>query len=562
MPIFWLSFWTLVLSLSWLLSNHFQPWTTFHSDAWVAFAGLLGASALVFGHRRQEVVWRVFPLVTLGLAVVPWLQWATGLLFFAGQAWMSSIYLLGLTLAVLVGIRWEHTQPGQLTAAVLVAACIAGIASVGLQLYNWLGLNSNEITSIWSMGLSGDRPYANLGQPNLLASLLLWGVLAALLAYQRHIMRASVAVLLVVFLLIGLALTQSRSGQLSLTLILIALWGWRRHWRSAQLPLASTVLYAAFWGLLFLLPELMRALLITESDSYLRGIHAGDGRLMGWRALGTAALERPVWGYGLTEITPAQVQVAEQFPPLGSLFGHSHNLFLDFILWLGMPLGLALTAFIVWWATGTARSLRTVTQCITFMAVGVLGVHAMLELPLHYAFFLIPTGFLIGVLCASERDKWQIKTPWWALAMLWFVGASALAVTVRDYLHLEAAYYALRFEKARINVGQNGVGAPPDTWVLTQMRALVWAERYEPKSRSSQEELQTLDALARRFANPGSIYRVAKANALNGNVAEAELWLGKMCKFVEKSGCTALQKFWQKESESNPSMAKVVWPEN
>lgn len=563
MPIFWLIFWTLVLSVAWLVPNHFQPWTTFHSDAWAAMAGLLGASALVFGyHRRQAVIWRAFPLVALGLVAVPWLQWVTGLLFFAGQAWMSSIYLLGLTLAVLVGIRWEHARPGQLPAAVLAAACIASILSVGLQLYNWLDLNSNEITSIWSMGLSGDRPYANVGQPNILASLLLWGVLAALLAYQRRVLHAPVAVLLVAFLLIGLALTQSRAGQLSLTLILVALWLWRRQWRSAHLPWVATVLYAAFWALLFLLPEVMRSLLITESDSYLRGIHAGDGRLMGWKVLGRAVLERPLWGYGWTEIAAAQVEVAEQFPPLGSLFGHAHNLFLDFVLWLGLPLGLALTAFVVWWVVTTVRSLQTVTQYVTFLAVGVLGVHAMLELPLHYAFFLIPAGFLIGVLCTSDSDQWQFKTPWWTLAVLWVLTAGALVVTVRDYLHTEASYYALRFEKARINVEQNGPGTPPDTWVLTQMHAVIWAERYVPKAGASQEELQTLDHLARRFASPGPIYRVAKTYALNGRTAEASGWLGKLCKFTDERGCVLVQGLWKQESETNPGMAAVVWPKD
>lgn len=562
MPIFWLFFWVLAFSTIWLVPNHFPPWSTFHSDAWAATILLLGGMGLVFRTRRQPVVWTAFPLLVLILATVPWLQWATGLLYFAGQAWISSAYLLGLGVAILLGSRWERASPGQLSAAVLAAAGIAGVASVGLQLYTWLGLHSTDVTSIWSMGLFGERPYANVGQPNVLASLLLWGILAALMGYQERVLGAPVAVLMVLFLLIGVALTQSRTGQLSLTLILVCLWLWRTQWRSARLPVVASALYAVFWGILVLLPEVTRLLLVDSLDSYLRGVSAGEARLDAWKMLITAALERPVWGYGMTEVTGAQVQVAEQFPNLGLLFAQSHNLFLDLILWFGLPIGMTLVGFLLWWAYKTARTSHTVTQRLTFLAVGVLGVHAMLELPLHHAFFLIPTGLLVGVLCAQDGGKLQFKTPWWTQLMLWLIAACAAAITIRDYLHVEASYYQLRFEKARINIEKNGVGTPPDVWALTQMQAMIWAERYEPKPGATQEELQTLDALTRRFPGPGSIYRLAKTLAMNERTAEASAWLGKLCKFVDERGCVLLKELWKKESEKSPAMAAVVWPKD
>ena len=63
---------------------------------------------------------------------------------------------------------------------------------------------------LWLTGLlvlplpPGGRVIANLGQPNQLATLLLWGVLAFWWAYLHQRIGAAVAVLAVAFLLLGL----------------------------------------------------------------------------------------------------------------------------------------------------------------------------------------------------------------------------------------------------------------------------------------------------------------------------------------------------------------------
>lgn len=558
---FWLALWTAALSLAWLIPNHFPPWSTFHSDAWFAALTLVAACwAVCRPSCRQASPWPVLAWVALGLALVPWAQWGAGLLFFSGQAWMSSIYLLGLATAVVVGARWEGHQPNQVVVALLVAMALASVASVGLQLATWLGVESAEITSVWSMGLVGNRPYANVGQPNLLATLLVCGLLGTLLAYQSRWLGAVTSVVVAVFLLTGLALTQSRTGQLELLMLLGACFVWRAHWRSKWLPWAGLGLLGVFVALLMALPWLYSWVWLAEPADMVREITTSELRLPAWKMFLKAVWAAPLWGYGWTEVTQAQLAMADTQPWLGLNFAHSHNLLLDLVLWLGLPLGGLVGGFLVWTWIVLARGLNTPTERVAFLAVSAMGLHAMLELPLHHATFLLPAGLLLGFLCARRNDMSHTRLSAMPLAALVMVSGAALAVTVHDYLKVEAAFYELRFKKARFAKSLEQPVALPDVWVLNQMRALIWSEDTDFDDEASAADLATLEALVRRYPRAGTIYRLARLHALAHNATRAEFWLARLRGFSDDTTWSALRTRWAEESQRHPRIAAVPWP--
>ena len=555
----WLVLWAAALSLAWLVPNHFPPWSTFHGDMWMATVAWLGCGWVVMRNKAPLELsgWVVLPFA---LACVSWLQLFGGLLHFIGQAWMSSIYLAGFGLALLTGERWERSAPGQLASALFIAIAIGTMLSVGLQLLTWLQLNSDEVTDIWSMGLAGNRPYANIGQPNLLASFLLWGVLAALWAYQFRVLGGWVAGLMVFFLMVGLALTQSRTGYLSLSLLLLATWYWRSLWRSPYVPVVATALFTVFWLIPPLLTQTYAFLFFGPDDSYLRALEANNLRLSAWVMFWDAAWQRPWFGYGFTEVAAAQVGVADRFAPMAELFGHSHNLFLDFVLWFGLPMGLAISVTLIYWFWVTFRSTADSKSAILLLLIMVMAVHAMLELPLHHAFFLIPTGFIMGILNAHRSHRVLFSAPAVNLVLIWVALGAALFITTRDYLRIEEGHTSLRFEKARIGLEKTGVGAPPEVLVLTQLKTWIWGERYEPKSQTSSDELENLDALTRRYPTGPAIYRLAKAYALNDQPEKAQYWLLRLCKFTNSNNCKFFQAAWSNDAKVYGSMAKVTWP--
>ena len=78
----------LLLSLPWLVPTHARPWTSFHADAVMALAAMpLLAWALLARPPRISVP--IEALALSGLAAVPVVQRAFGLITFAADAWLS-----------------------------------------------------------------------------------------------------------------------------------------------------------------------------------------------------------------------------------------------------------------------------------------------------------------------------------------------------------------------------------------------------------------------------------------------------------------------------------------
>lgn len=557
---FWLLAWAVFVSLCWLLPVTSPPWSTFPSETWMAMVSLLALFAVLL-RVRTPITWHGITCLVAALTLLPWLQLWLGLLPYGGQAWMSSLYLLGLLLAMLTGALWEPAAPLQLAHALFLAILIASIGSVAIQLYAWLGLSVNGNWGVFFTGLDSVRPAGNLGQPNQLATLLLWGLIACIWGTLHGAIRGRTSLLVAAFLLVGLALTQSRTGLLVATLMLIALWSWRRLWPDEKLHLAATALYLYYLSLPPLLKALNIALLLGQDSDYFRLQEQSAHRLHAWRMFLQAALERPWFGYGWTETNSAQMAVADRFPGLESIFSHSHNLVVDLILWTGLPLGLFIAAVLVRWFWLKVFAVNRAEEALLLMLVGVVATHAMLEFPLQYAYFLLPTGLVIGILNARLADRVLCVTSRWVFLCLGLMGAAATAVTVRDYVQVEASYSLLRIEQGPIGEGRRPMGGPPDVWVLSQMREWIKQSRAKARAQMSPHEMEEFETITRHFPSLSFAYRQAVALALNGQPEEARAWLGKICKFTDERECQLARLTWERESPADARTASIKWPQ-
>ncbi len=558
----WLVLWSSALALTWLLPNHFPPWSTFHSDAWMAFVSVGGAFAVLL-RGRFSLQWHGLASLALVLIFVPWLQFSFDLLPFAGQAWITSAYLLGFLGAMLMGSSWEEATPLQLAHALMAAVCIASAVSVGLQFYTWLGLRGvdSDLMNIWSIELDGQRPYANLGQPNQLATLLAWGLAACLWFHATGKLSGVVVALIAAFLLTGLALTQSRTGWLIATTLTLGTWYWRRIWASRRLPWVSLALYLFFLACPFILGALHESLLLGQDQNYARYQQIDGLRLAAWRVFATAILERPWFGYGWTEITGAQVAVSALTEPLHSRFAHSHNLFLDLLVWNGIPLGLVICIAMIGWFWTRFRAIRHPQDAAVFMLLVAVGIHAMLELPLHHAYFLLPAGMAIGILDKRLAMRPVFVTTRWLAGIPWGVGAVVLGLVISDYLRVEASYNAVRFEQARIGVAKTGIGGPPEVVLLTQMRELVNLGRFKRHPGMSEREMKWMTDMVRTQPTSSGLYQLAGAMAMNDRPQDALLWLTKICGITDAEDCLNLKNAWLREGRSDKRIAAVPWPD-
>ncbi|WP_185878813.1 PglL family O-oligosaccharyltransferase [Variovorax sp. MHTC-1] len=551
---------SVLLSLAWLLPNHSMPWMSFHSDAWAA-AMLVVMGGVVMVRARQSVAWHGLVWVVALLLPLPFAHHALGLLPFAGQAWTASAYIAGFLLAMMVGQHWQGWRPRWMGDILFSAIGIGAIVSVALQFQQWLEPGGDGTLSVWALGSNSARPSGNMAQPNQLATLLLWGLLACAWGVWRRQLGRAAALIATTFLLIGLALTQSRTGALGLLVLLLAAWWWRGLWEAKNTPWYATGLALFYVLALLALGPLRSALMLDVSGSMVQRL-GHELRPELWRMLLDAALQRPWVGYGWNNVVAAQVTVAEGYPALYHPFLQSHNLFLDFMLWAGIPLGLVLTALVLAWLVTAARRIRRAPEGLYLLMVLMVGIHAMLELPLHYAYFLLPTGLAMGALNAS-LNIWPMGSPSriagrWLLLGALCLGATLLGLIARDYFKVESAYASLQLERA--NIVNSRPAEPPDVLLLTDLREAQRFMKYEPVAGVSPAEIQWARDATVVWPSSRSFMTLAVLLGLNQHPDEARDWLIKMCRIVPPDQCESAPARWAQARRFHPQLAAVEWP--
>lgn len=555
MTSFWLLIWAFFLAVGWLLPNHYPPWSSFHVEAWIAIMLLL-ACAAVFVRSAIPVVWHGIALLAAALVVVPGLQYGLGIVMLPGTAWISTIYLIGFLLALLTGAQWESANPGQLADGLFMAIGLAAVLSVGLELHQWLALDWLEV---WSMGDGYGRPFANLGQPNHLATFLLWGVLATAWGLVRQCIGVWTALFVTAYLLFGLALTGSRTGWVAVAILVSAGWVWRGLWSDRRWPWVVTGLGLYFATSVISVGWLSRLVLHATAVDVSDIVRvSGELRPAVWSLFIDATLQHPFLGYGWNQVGMAQLAAALDHPPLRVVFGHSHNLFLDLMLWCGIPVGLFVSIYLVRWLWLSLRAVRCAEDAILLLFLLVVGNHAMLELPLHYAYFLLPAALVMGALNMRLCARPMLTVGRWSIFLVWLVSVALLGLLIRDYLRVESSYQDLRFEWAHIKFETRG--KPPEVLLLTQWREFIRLARFEPSSGMNVNDLDWMRKVNNANPSTGGFLKLATALAMNKQPEEAQLWLRRVCKIVTESQCAAVKAAWGQQSLANPAIAAVPWP--
>jgi len=515
------------------------------------------AAGAVIVRSRGPVIWHGVTVLAAFLVFVPGVQYGLGLILSPGTAWISSAYLIGFLLALLTGARWESTKSGQLVDGLFLSIGVAALLSVGLQLHQWLGLN---LLGIWSMGDGFGRPFANFGQPNNLGTFLLWGLLATAWGVIRQRIGVWSALLIAGYLLFGLILTQSRTAWVAIGLLIALSWTWRSLWPDRRGPWLVTGLGLYFaLGVMSLswLNQLLGLTLSTDIGDIVR--ITSEQRPVVWSLFLDAALQKPWLGYGWNQVALAQLTSAIDHPPLHTIFSHSHNLFLDLVLWCGIPFGLFVSFYLVRWFWLRLREVRNSEDAVLMLFLVVVGNHALLELPLHHAYFLLPAGLVMGALNMRLHARPLATIGRWSYIAVLLVSAVMLGALIRDYSRVEASYQALRFEWARIQYQTRGT--PPEVLLLTQWRDFIQMARYDPPEQMTDDEIDWMRKVNSTTPSTGGFHKLAAALAMHKQPVEAQLWLRRTCKVVSETQCAALKSAWTNQSSRNPDIAAVPWPE-
>jgi O-antigen ligase len=440
------------VTLAPLIAFNQTPSATLYNQL-MAFAGLgLLVAGLAWG-RSLRAGWRndgvslsllLMTAVALAAPVTHGLPWSMSL--------TSIAMLLGALLAVQTGRAVVANQRDQVLTLFCIALVGAGLLSVVVSLVQMFFPSLADGNVIARSGLVG-RAVGNMRQPNHLASLLMWACVASVWLAQggwlaRRLggaLRGTVALHMLLFLFVFcVLLSASRTGMIGV--VMLALWGAvdARLAPRVRIALGSTlVMFAIGWGILEAYTALSHHAFGAQSRVSEEGAGSPSRIAIVKNAIGL--LQRyPLTGSGWGDFNFAWTMTPFPDRPV-AFFDHTHNLELQLLVEMGLPLGLltlALLAAGLW--TGFARAVRgsAATRCAA-MLVAMIGLHSQFEYPLWYAYFLLPAALAYGLCMAGEDAGEPASTtgqrrPW--LAALGVVVAAAVPLVVIDYLRIVHIY--------------------------------------------------------------------------------------------------------------------------
>lgn len=515
----------------WLQTSHFPPWGSWHAEVPFFVAILLAVWSAV------GVLVRRMPQARVRLPVSAWplifllalsaIQFIAGRITFFGDVVTVWLYLLLCLFSLALGYALSSRRDmasGQHEDVVLTAMALSLLAT-GLvsTVVAWTQVLELWDSSSWIVRTDDlRRAGGNMGQPNHLATLLTMAAASVLYLHAARRLSGFSTAAIVGFLCTGLVVTQSRAGALG-WLLMLAWWGWKQPLVTSRRSQAWAVVSGVLFVAMFMVwPTLLNAIQLMGGDGGSVPTHRlaeGSLRFQVWPQLVDAMLLRPWSGWGFLQVAEAHNAVADKYP-VSEAYSYAHNLLLDLALWIGLPFAVLLTALAAIWLWRRIRSTRTLVSWYGLAVALPVGVHAMLEFPHAYAYFLVPAMLALG---AVERE--QSARPCLSLGVkpvfgLLIIATVLMAWSAVDYLKAEEDFRVARFEM--LKVGRTPADYErPTPHVLTQLGAVLEVTRIQPGPAMPAEQLERLKQVAMRYPWSEPRYRYAQALAMNGNMPEA-----------------------------------------
>lgn len=535
------------------------PWYSFWRE-WTAFIAvtlvLLGAlSRLRDASQPIRVPTLSLPGLALGLAAVCWLQFAAGLLPYHSDALLGSIYLAAFAVLALAASSLPDEEKERMADRLAVAMVAAAAISVPLAVGQWLGWLRLDM----GMRVAGGRPVAHMEQANLLCTLLIQGALGLWRLAERGRIGRSATALLIGPILFAMILTQSRVAWL-VGLGLVAFAWWRRdlvpasRWR-LLCGAAITVVAGAF-----ILPWLDQ---VAGLPGAALSERFSEGRRpAAWLLFVEAGLARPWAGWGVMQNGTAQYALADAHPSLGYVFSSAHNVVLDLVIWFGIPVGLLAGLSLIWVVSSRIRQASSAYGLVTAVSAAALVLHALVELPLHYAYFLLPLGLYLGLtaprgrpaargalLVSTEQKALISGCALLAALMLSLLGSEYIRIT--EFRPVFAMDKETRHPKLVANLPL------PDVVLLDQLRAFHAFAALPLERGTSAIDLGKAQVAMRRAPYSASIEHYALLAGIDGRRTETIDALRRVCKFATAKQCERIGIAWEIWRERWPQLPEA-----
>ncbi|EPK5313921.1 Wzy polymerase domain-containing protein [Acinetobacter baumannii] len=519
MQVFFLFLAAILLGFAWLSPFHYNPWVMFSSEISTFAAGLSVLAALFY----QNIKIPRAQILLLPFTLIPIVQWGFGLVFDLSTALLSTFYLLGFWFMVLAGynLSLDQKKRDQIFSGFSLLVIITSLLTSLIAIFQWLNIESHLI---YTLHLIGNRPYGNFGQPNNMATFLIIGLLGCLYLYEKHKVTLWLLLPSALIILFTIALSQSRTSWIVFPFLLIY-WMVKQFGKQKRFRFVQGLLWCLAFFLIagLILPYITQFIEfstnteITETSSFVARAGSGHERIGMWIQILHAIAQQPWLGYGWSQTSVAVVD-SIQYGTVHVWFNSAHNVLLDIIIWNGIPIGIVIIAYFTCWFLWLNQQAKETISIIAIMMVCTVLIHAMLEFPQRYAYFLLTCGFLLGIIQAQTPVLKGIVLNKQVLRLIWGVSLILLLAIWRDY-NVYVTNSNLLFKNKQPNaevLGSNQI------FVLTQFeQRLKWIEM-KPETTLSDADLAVWGNFVKNKATPYNLRKYAQLLAYNGKVEQAE----------------------------------------
>jgi O-antigen ligase len=457
----------LALTIPFAVVNHTYPIPTFYAEfsALALFLALGGGMVLIVRLSEPRV-----PFATPVIALMPLVL---GLLLVAqtvvlpvsqpSMNWLGGGYLLASFIAVHTGYGFVRAGLGEKALRWGAAALIVGgLFAVFCQVVQLFHMEPKFSPFVVAYNVAIERrPFGNMAQANHLATYIAFATAGALYLVQTRRLPVIVWLVFSAIFSAGLALTVSRGPWLQMGVIVFAgFWmafiqgrstvandpdgpasrAAHSKTRAWLIPLVLLVLFFAVnaairWANLRYQLELGQSAAERMQDA-----NQIAPRLALWRYGWTMFLTHPLLGVGWGEFPLHQFEFVRELGGV-EIANNSHDIFIDLLAKTGL-LGMAIVLFsVVCWLVRVLRAPHTPARIFALSLLGVLMMHALVEYPQQYMFYLMPAMLIFGLL-ETRPLRWVSRSFSYGLyVVLVVLGLASLYPILRDYNRSEVLYY-------------------------------------------------------------------------------------------------------------------------
>lgn len=443
--------------LPYAVTNHTYPIPTFYAEfTALSLYLLVGASVLLMVISERSRVQFAMPavaLVPLAFGALLVVQTLVLPLAQPSMAWLGAGFLLAGFMATQAGYGFARAGVAETALRWMAGALIVGgLFAVFCQVVQLLHLEAKVSPFVVAYNVTTERrPFGNMAQANHLATVIAFALAAAMYLVQTRRINVLVWAVVSSICVLGQALTVSRGPWLQTAVVVVAgLWmalvvpsgsGFsRRRTRQWLMPVLLVVLFIAVnlavrWanGRFQLGLDVSAAHRFQDKSQFVL-------RLAMWKYGWTMFKGHPLLGVGWGEFPRFEFELVRQLGDV-EIANNSHDIVIDLLAKTGIVgLGIVLIGLLAWlWRVLRAR--HTAERVFGLGLIGVLLMHALVEYPQQYMFFLLPAMFVFGIL---ETKPASFVPGRFALGLQLAVvlgGFAALVPIYRDYARAEVLYY-------------------------------------------------------------------------------------------------------------------------